>query len=65
MNFFQLLRSVLDELYDEIPANSQEEGDEYIRDKLSYLHEQYALFKKLLMRMDAEREKNRRSGVKN
>jgi hypothetical protein len=42
MNFFQLLKSVLDELYDEIPAKSEDKRDQYILDKLTYLHGQYA-----------------------
>lgn len=41
MNFFQLIKSVLDELYDEIPADSEDERDERIREALTHLHNQY------------------------
>jgi hypothetical protein len=42
MKFFELVRSVLDELYDEVPGNSEAERDALVLEKLDYLHRQYA-----------------------
>ena len=42
MNCFQLVKSVLDELYERIPAKTEKEKDKGIAEMMSYLRKQYA-----------------------